>query len=150
MLQAGHPLNRACVRAGAVFLATRSGAWIIPKYIGGKPMDAALVPGRVFFMLLPRWLREHPAILGPLLEGRIRAIQGDPQRFGLKPKARLWQAHPTVSQNLLNRIGNGTVTPKPNAERFVGPDQVVRPQRADRGVQFAVDACWRCCGTKGL
>lgn len=42
----------------------------------------------------------------------------DHARYGLKPKHRPLQAHPTVNDELPNRILNGTVKVKPNVKRF--------------------------------
>ena len=44
------------------------------------------------------------------------------ESYGLpKPDHKLGQAHPTVSADLLNRIGHGRIAVKPNIERIDGP-----------------------------
>jgi len=48
-------------------------------------------------------------------------VQGSMESYGLpQPDHKLGQAHPTVSADLLDRIGHGRVTPKPNIERIEG------------------------------
>ena len=52
----------------------------------------------------------------------MRTYSGPPERYGLpKPDHRFGEAHPTVSGRILDRIQHGTITPKPNIERFEGP-----------------------------
>jgi cation diffusion facilitator CzcD-associated flavoprotein CzcO len=88
------------------FLAMRRGAWIIPKYIGAKPTDELTTD---FTSRLP--LRVQQAMFLRLL----KLTQGDPTEFGLpKPDHRPGEAHPTVSSDLLPRIGHGRIEVKPN------------------------------------
>jgi cation diffusion facilitator CzcD-associated flavoprotein CzcO len=96
-------LGRDC-RDGKVFLSVRSGAWILPKYALGRPLDQlSATPA-----FLPRWLRRRMSELW------YRIAVGDPTRFGLpKPDHRLGDAHPTVSSDLLTQIGSGAVSPRP-------------------------------------
>lgn len=89
---------------GRVFLAVRRGAWVLPRYALGRPLDR--VSGSFGFVprAISRWLAErwyHLAV-------------GAPSAFGLPtPDHRLGDAHPTVSSELLSAIGCGKVTPKP-------------------------------------
>jgi hypothetical protein len=51
----------------------------------------------------------------------LRTVQGDMESYGLPaPEHGLAQAHPTISAELLDRIGHGRVVPKPNVERLMG------------------------------
>ena len=95
------------------YLAMRRGAWIIPKYIGSKPVDE----------LAPGWLATHAPfwLQRRFLQLAINRVQGDPTKFGLpKPDHRIAEAHPTVSSDLLPRIGHGRITVKPNIQRLEG------------------------------
>lgn len=96
---------------GQVFLSVRRGAWILPKYALGRPLDqAGALPA-----VLPRWLRQR------LAELWYRIAVGDPTRFGLpEPDHRLGDAHPTVSSELLTQIGSGSVLPRPAIARYEG------------------------------
>jgi hypothetical protein len=89
---------------GQVFLSVRRGAWVLPKYALGRPLDElSAIP-----TFVPRWLRQQ------LAELWYRIAVGEPTRFGLpKPDHRLGDAHPTVSSELLTQIGSGRVLPKP-------------------------------------
>jgi len=94
--------------AARTYLAARRGAWIIPKYIFGRPVDQLHNDPRVPFVIRQR-----------ILHNLIRAYTGSPERYGLpRPDHRFGEAHPTVSGRILDRITHGTVTPKPNIERL--------------------------------
>jgi hypothetical protein len=91
-------------QGGEVFLSVRRGAWVLPKYALGRPLDQLGVAPP----LVPRALRQA------LVELWYRIAVGDPARFGLPvPDHRLGDAHPTVSSELLTQIGSGAVRPKP-------------------------------------
>jgi dimethylaniline monooxygenase (N-oxide forming) len=92
--------------AERTYLAARSGVWIIPKYIFGKPLDQLRNDPRVPFKLRQR-----------VIQRLVRTYAGPPERYGLpKPTHRFGEAHPTVSGRILDRIQHGTITPKPNIE----------------------------------
>jgi cation diffusion facilitator CzcD-associated flavoprotein CzcO len=94
--------------AQATYLAARRGAWITPKYLFGKPADQLKNDPR-----LPFRLRRA------LIEKIIIAQVGRPEQYGLpKPDHRFGEAHPTVSGRILDRIGHGMITPKPNIARL--------------------------------
>ena len=94
-------------------LAARRGAWIVPKYLFGKPLDQiSTLP------LVPHWLAAR------VTEGLIRLHVGRPERYGLpRPDHRFGEAHPTVSGRILDRITHGTIMPRPNIAQL-GPDWV--------------------------
>jgi dimethylaniline monooxygenase (N-oxide forming) len=92
--------------AERTYLAARSGVWIIPKYIFGKPLDQLRNDPRVPFKLRQR-----------VIQRLVSSYAGPPERYGLpKPTHRFGEAHPTVSGRILDRIQHGTITPKPNIE----------------------------------
>jgi dimethylaniline monooxygenase (N-oxide forming) len=95
--------------AGRVLLATRRGAWVLPKYVLGRPVDDL---GPSFF----------PARLGlRISELFYPRVIGDLQAHGLpKPDHRLGCAHPTVSSDLLPMLRQGRVIPKPNLRELRG------------------------------
>ncbi len=96
--------------ADRTFLAARRGAWIIPKYVFGKPTDQLPQDPRVPFKIRQR-----------IIHNIIRLNVGDLTRYGLpEPDHRFGEAHPTVSGRLLDRIQHGTITPKPNIARLDG------------------------------
>jgi dimethylaniline monooxygenase (N-oxide forming) len=90
--------------AEKVYLSARRGAWVLPKYAFGKPIDQNSA--------LPAFL---PAIARrTLAELWYRFAVGRPEDFGLpKPEHHLDQAHPTMSDEILARLGSGDVLAKP-------------------------------------
>jgi thioredoxin reductase len=98
----------ASFSAEKVFLAARRGAYVIPKWVFGRPLDQIGTAPKVPFKI-----RQLVAA------GLLRAAVGDMQRYGLpKPDHQILQAHPTVSDDILSRIGHGEITPKPNIARL--------------------------------
>ncbi len=94
-----------------VTLSTRSGAWIVPKYFGGKPADK-------YYVTVPwlplSWQRKVVQVLQPVTAGR-------PEDYGLPtPNHRFFEAHPTQSVELPLRLGSGDVVAKGNVARLDG------------------------------
>ncbi len=98
--------------ADATFLAMRRGAYIVPKYLNGKPTDETGVPALTRLPL---------AVQRALYMRALKTAAGMPTDYGLpEPDHKLLEAHPTVSSELLPRIGHGDIAVKPNIERFEG------------------------------
>lgn len=117
--------------AKRVFLASRRGAHIIPKYMFGRPLDTWLTSPH-----WPLWLKER---LGHLMH---KLSVGDLRRYGLpQPEHRPMQAHPTISSDIFLRLGSGDITPKPNLATLRG-DEV---EFVD-GSREAVDVIIYCTG----
>jgi dimethylaniline monooxygenase (N-oxide forming) len=96
--------------AAHTYLAARHGAWIIPKYVFGRPVDQLPNDPRVPFKIRQRMIHQI-----------IKSYTGDPERYGLpKPNHMFGEAHPTVSGRILDRIAHGTITPKPNIAELEG------------------------------
>jgi cation diffusion facilitator CzcD-associated flavoprotein CzcO len=95
--------------AARVVLSTRRGAWVLPKYVGKRPLDQlGLIP-----LFLPVALRQR------LAHVFYRLVIGRPEDYGLpRPDHRLGGAHPTISSDLLPLLKAGRVTPKPGISRF--------------------------------
>jgi dimethylaniline monooxygenase (N-oxide forming) len=117
------------------YLAMRRGAWIVPKYVGATPADE----------LAPSWATRLPfPIQRCFLQLMINRVHGDPADFGLPhPDHRIAEAHPTVSSDLLPRIGHGRIKVKPNVERLEG-DAV----RFEDGSVERIDKIVYCTGYK--
>jgi len=94
-----------------VSLSTRSGAWIVPKYVYGKPADTMY---RTTPYLPLKWQRKVMQLAQPM-NGSNGAL------YGLKePNHKFFEAHPTQSVELPLRLGSGDVIPKPNISRLDG------------------------------
>jgi cation diffusion facilitator CzcD-associated flavoprotein CzcO len=118
------------------FLSSRRGAYILPKYLFGRPLDQIGVnslTGR-----LPWGFRQ--AILSTM----YRVGVGKVQDYGLpEPDHKLGDAHPTISADFLNRIAHGEMTWKPNIDRLAG-DRVV----FEDGSAEQIDVIVYCTGYK--
>lgn len=100
--------------AKRLVLSTRRGAHVVPKYLLGKPIDQ-LVETNPYIPL--RLQRKAAALLVRVLVGRVES-------YGLPtPDHEILTAHPTVSSDLLQRVGNGDIAVKPDVEQLEG-DQV--------------------------
>jgi dimethylaniline monooxygenase (N-oxide forming) len=98
--------------AASTDLAMRRGAHIVPKYLLGVPTDR---------------LTDSPLARGPFrfqqwsMAALLRLTQGKVTDYGLpEPDHAVLHAHPTVSQDLLTRLGHGDITVRPNLDRFEG------------------------------
>jgi hypothetical protein len=93
-------------------LTMRRGAYVIPKYLFGRPTDETNTPG----------LTRLPLSVQRLLFGiALRTAQGKMSAYGLpEPDHKLFEAHPTISSDLLSRIGHGDIAVRPNIERLEG------------------------------
>ncbi len=121
--------------AGATYLAMRRGAHIVPKFLFGVPTDH---------------LTASPLARGPvrlqqaLMTTMLRLAQGRVSDYGLpEPDHAVLHAHPTVSDDLLSRLGHGDITVKPNLERFEGRTAVFTD-----GSAAEVDVVVYCTGYK--
>jgi dimethylaniline monooxygenase (N-oxide forming) len=117
------------------YLAMRRGAHVIPKYLQGKPTDEL---GTELTSRLPL------AVQRRAYERLLKTAQGPMESYGLpRPDHKLLEAHPTVSSDLLPRIGHGRITVKPNIARLEG-DRV----RFVDGTVEPIDVIVFCTGYK--
>src|SRR6188472_3426764 len=120
--------------AEKTFLAMRRGAYVMPKYLNGKPTDEA---ASKLLTLMP--LAVQRFVLGRMLG----LTAGDMTAYGLpKPDHKLLEAHPTVSAELLSRLGHGDIAVKPNLDRFNGG----RTVRFVDGSEEEIDLVVYCTG----
>jgi cation diffusion facilitator CzcD-associated flavoprotein CzcO len=120
--------------ADTVFLSTRSGAYVVPKYIFGKPADQIVKTNpRIPVSLQRRMARVLP-----------RIVSGRMEDFGLPtPNHNFLDAHPTVSSELLGRLGAGDAVAKGDVQELLG-DRV----RFDDGAVEPIDAIIYATGYK--
>jgi cation diffusion facilitator CzcD-associated flavoprotein CzcO len=116
-----------------VFLAARRGAYVIPKYLWGRPLDQMGLSPRI------PW-----PIRRTILQLIIGSTTGSVERYGLqKPDHRIGEAHPTISDQILSKLTHGDITPKPNIAALEG-DSV----RFADGSTEPVDVVVYCTGYK--
>jgi dimethylaniline monooxygenase (N-oxide forming) len=98
----------ASFSAAATYLAARRGAWVIPKYVFGRPLDQHPNPTQVPFAIRRR-----------VQQAVLKLAVGPMERYGLpKPDHPFGSAHPTVSDDVLSRVAHGEIQPKPNIARL--------------------------------
>ena len=120
--------------ADATFLAMRRGAYVLPKYLNGKPTDEAASPLLTHFPL---------AVQRFFISRMLGLAAGDMTAYGLpEPDHKLLEAHPTVSAELLSRLGHGDIEVKPSIERFAGG----RTVRFADGSEEEIDLVVYCTG----
>ncbi len=122
--------------ARKTFLSSRRGAYILPKYLFGRPLDQigvnALTP------ILPFAFRRA------ILMAMYRIGVGKVEDYGLPaPDHKMGEAHPTISADFLNRIAHGELTWKPNITSLEG-DRV----RFEDGSVEQIDVIVWCTGYK--
>lgn len=97
---------------GKVFISTRSGAYVLPKYILGKPFDTL---NKYSVDWLPMWFKRA------LLSVCLWIARGRQESYGIpKPKRPLLSEHPTISQDLFSLAGHGKIHIKPNILKLAG------------------------------
>jgi len=122
--------------AERTLIAMRRGAYVLPKFLGGKPIDEAAPP---VISRLP--LPVQRFFMGRLLKMTV----GEMTDYGLpEPDHKLLEAHPTVSSELLPRLGHGDIAVKPNIDRFGGG----RTVRFADGSEEEIDLVVYCTGYK--
>jgi cation diffusion facilitator CzcD-associated flavoprotein CzcO len=122
--------------ARKTFISSRRGAYILPKYLFGRPLDQigvnALTP------MLPFSFRRG------ILMTLYRIGVGKVQDYGLpEPDHKIGEAHPTISADFLNRIAHGEMTWKPNVSELDGGSV-----RFEDGTVEQVDVIVWCTGYK--
>lgn len=120
-------------RVGAeVALSVRRGAWVLPKFAFGRPIDQ---PG-----LIPRSWSED--LKTSIAEAWYRLFVGDPGPYGLPPPDhRLGHAHPTLSDDLLPLLREGKIVARPPIASAEG-----RRVRFGDGSSQEADAIIYCTG----
>jgi len=100
----------ASYHAEHTILAARRGAYIVPKYIFGRPIDRAGPADN-----LP------PKIRFPIMERLLKTQVGKMTDYGLpEPDHKFGHAHPTVSGRILDRLAHGAIEVKPNIASLEG------------------------------
>ena len=95
------------------FVSTRRGAWILPRFVFGKPSDAALdTPAGA---KLPLWAKRA------FYHAVLKVVVGDQESYGIpKPDHKLLSEHPTISTALLERAAHREVIFKPGIRELRG------------------------------
>ncbi len=115
-----------------VSLSVRRGAWVLPRYLFGKPIDQGhlipyWIPGK-----LRRWL----------VTFSMRVLRGKMTDYGLpKPDHLIGEAHPTLSDELPGLVKSAVIKVYPKIVGFAGKDVLF-----SNGVQKSFDTIIYCTG----
>jgi len=122
----GSDIAVECSRhAAATVHSTRRGYFVVPRFVFGRPAD--LRGERLLKMHAPLWLRRLVALRG------IARTVGLPWLHGLpRPDHRLFETHPIVNSELLERIDSGAIRPAGDVAAFAGDSVVFRDGRRER------------------
>ncbi|KAM9326987.1 flavin-containing monooxygenase 5-like [Gastrophryne carolinensis] len=121
--------------AKQVFLSTRRGAWLVNRvFDNGFPLDIILFTR--FFSIIQVYL---PWLANTFLEHKVNA-RVDHESFGLKPKHRFFSQHPTISDDLPNRIISGKVLMKTNIKRFTETDVIFEDGTVEKDIDLVIFA----------
>uniref|UniRef100_A0A914CYJ3 Flavin-containing monooxygenase n=1 Tax=Acrobeloides nanus TaxID=290746 RepID=A0A914CYJ3_9BILA len=100
--------------AKQVYLVTRRGTWVFNRVVEyGEPYDIVLVTRFYDFLRSVSPLPLTSWFVHQRLQRRF-----DHEKYGLKPAHGMFSAHPTVNDELPNRLACGTVIVKPNIKEF--------------------------------
>lgn len=120
------------LHAERTFHSSRRGYWYVPKYIAGRPADQ--IGDLLLALRLP--LRARQWAIASVLRGFV----GDLGRYGLpRPDHRPLETHSIINSQLVYHLGHGSITPKPDVERFDG-DRVVFTDGSAEQVDLVVYA----------
>lgn len=120
----------ASYAAEATFLASRRGVHVLRKRLGGRPIDQNLPPTWIPWKVKQKGFE----VLG-WRSGHV-SDHGFP-----KPDHKIGHAHPTLSEELYDRLADGSVLAKPNIRELAG-DQVV----FEDGSRERIDTVIYCTG----
>ena len=102
--------------ADQVFLSTRRSAWILPKYLLGRPTDR-------WTALLTRRLRLPTPVARSVVKAVARASVGPQERFGVPtPRHPIYREHATIGQELLAYVAYGWARMKPDVAELAGSE----------------------------
>ncbi|MBB3060793.1 NAD(P)-binding domain-containing protein [Microbulbifer rhizosphaerae] len=97
-------------RAASVDISLRRGYYFLPKFIGGKPIDALGSSIR-----LPRFIQQR------LSTALSRFVLGRPGRYGLpEPDYKMFESHPVINSLILHHIGHGDIRPRTDIAAIAG------------------------------
>ncbi|XP_015278055.1 PREDICTED: dimethylaniline monooxygenase [N-oxide-forming] 5-like [Gekko japonicus] len=122
--------------AEQVFLSTRRGAWILNR-VGDKGYPGDVVFSTRFNLLLKQFLL--PYIVNNWVENRLNE-RFNHSHYGLKPQHRFLSQHPTINDELPNRIISGKVQVKPNIKELTERAAIFEDGSKEEDIDFIVFA----------
>ena len=100
--------------AAQVFLSTRSGGWVFPRWLKGRPVDQVEFESRFSRFTQPERLAQ---LWAPITSRRIKkrffGLDAGVHRWGLDPQFGPYESHAPINDEFLPCIANGSVVVKP-------------------------------------
>ncbi|KAM4722716.1 flavin-containing monooxygenase 5-like [Rhinophrynus dorsalis] len=122
--------------ADQVFLSTRRGSWIVNRVSDyGYPVDMLL--STRFFNAIKNVLPE--SLMNWLGETKLNR-RFDHANYSLKPKHSFYSQHPTVNDDLPNRIIAGAVIVKANVTKFTETDAIFDDGTVEKDIDVVIFA----------
>ena len=100
--------------ANQVYLASRRGVWVRSRLgPGGRPLDVLMTTraSKVAMSLVPTFLMNY-------VNEAISNLNFNHELYGLKPRHRFMEQHPTINDMLPNYVISGRIKTRRNIERF--------------------------------
>jgi len=117
--------------AEKTFLSTRRSAWVLPRFIFGRPTDQLDTP---IGARMPLWLKRM------IYRSMVAMAIGNQENYGIpRPKHKLLSEHPTMSSSLLERAAHGEVVVKPNIKELRG-DRILFEDDSEEQIDIIVQA----------
>lgn len=100
----------AAWNASRTYLSSRTGAYIVPKYILGRPLDTFMSPLASY---LPLWIQRR------MFQLLMFLARGNQKQYGFPtPGYKFGSEHPTISSDLLGHVGHGRIQVKPGIDQL--------------------------------
>ncbi|XP_069593328.1 flavin-containing monooxygenase 5-like [Ranitomeya imitator] len=116
--------------AKQVFLSTRRGAWVVNRVADeGFPLDVVLYSRCK--LLIKQFMTTE--MINNWGEKRMNS-RFNHENFGLKPSHRVLSQHPTINDDLPNRIISGKVLVKPNVKEFTERDVIFEDGTVEKNI----------------
>nr|XP_056699984.1 flavin-containing monooxygenase 5-like [Euleptes europaea] len=122
--------------AEQVFLSTRRGAWILNR-VSDKGYPGDVVFSTRYNLLLKQSL--IPSIINNWAENKLNE-RFNHSHYGLKPQHRFLSQHPTINDELPNRIISGKVLVKSNIKEFTESAAIFEDGSKEENIDFVVFA----------
>ncbi|XP_060088550.1 flavin-containing monooxygenase 5-like [Heteronotia binoei] len=122
--------------ADQVFLSTRRGAWILNR-VGDEGYPGDVVLSNRLNMLLQKVLLQD--LLNTFAESMLNK-RFNHSHYGLKPQHRFFSQHPTINDELPNRIISGKVLVKPNIKELTERAAIFEDGSKEEDIDFIVFA----------